>query len=84
MGNSRTDLTPDSRNSTAEHSLVRGLDEDCRQPTNSPTSSLRKTGETGRGTFKLIESEPLRTGFGEDLCRKIFGSPSPSTPRPPV
>jgi hypothetical protein len=28
----------------------------------------------GRRTFKLIEGEPLRTSFGQDLYDRIFGS----------
>jgi DNA mismatch repair ATPase MutS len=38
--------------------------------------------EGGTRTFKLIEGEPLRTSFGEDLYRTVFGSPSQSAPQP--
>jgi hypothetical protein len=33
----------------------------------------------GRRTFKLQEDEPLRTSFGEDSYRRIFGSTAPAT-----
>ncbi len=29
----------------------------------------------GERTFKIVEGEPLSTGFGEDLYKRIFGSP---------
>ena len=28
----------------------------------------------GGRTFKLIEAEPLRTGYGQDLYNEIFGA----------
>ncbi len=31
-------------------------------------------GTEGARTFKLVEAEPLRTSYGEDSYRKIFGS----------
>jgi len=28
--------------------------------------------DDGMRTFRLLEGEPLETGFGEDLCRAVF------------
>jgi len=36
---------------------------------------------TGQRTFRLIEGEPLRTSFGEDLYNTIFGADPNATPQ---
>jgi DNA mismatch repair ATPase MutS len=35
----------------------------------------------GRRTFRILEGEPLRTSFGEDLYRRIFNDAPDNTPR---